>query len=87
MEGKSHVIEIYDVPIELGMWTMDFPDSTVTPSLEDLKKDKSDTPVTVRVETKTREKEIVLFYNTHRKEYRLDDPPLPLFPKHPLISQ
>lgn len=87
MEGESNIVEIYGVPIELGMWTIDFPESTVSPSLEEFRKDKSDDPVTVTIETKTRDKEIVLFFNTHRKRYNLSDPPLPLFPKHPLTSR
>ncbi|MFC1494882.1 hypothetical protein ACFL6W_06360 [Thermodesulfobacteriota bacterium] len=87
MEGKSHIIEIYNVPIELGMWTMDFPDSIINPSLDDLKKDESNNPVTIIIETKDHSKEIVLFYNTHYSAYLLSDPPLPMFPKHPLMSQ
>ena len=87
MEGKNDIVEIYGVPVELGMWTMDFPDSTVTPSIEDLKKDKSNDPVTITITTKNHDKEIVLIHNTHRSEYRLTDPPLPLFSKHPLMSQ
>ncbi len=72
MEGKNDIVEIYGVPVELGMWTMDFPDSTVTPSIEDLKKDKSNAPVTITITTKNRDKEIVLIHNTHRSEYRLE---------------
>lgn len=87
MEGESHIIKIYDVPIELGMWTIDFPDSNIVPSLEDLHKDKSDKPVTVTIEAKDHDKKIVLFYNTHRGVYRLSDPPLPIFPKHPLMKE
>jgi hypothetical protein len=87
MEGENHIIKIYDVPIELGMWTIDFPDSNIVPNLEDLHKDKSNKAVTVTIEAKDHDKKIVLFYNTLRREYRLSDPPLPIFPKHPLMKE
>ena len=66
---------------------MDFPDSIISPPKEDLHKDKSDSPVTVTIETKDHSKGIVLFYNTHPNEYLLSDSPLTIFPKHPLMAQ
>ncbi len=69
------------MPIELGMWTIDFPDSVITPGLEEINKEKSDDPVAVSIETKNRDREIALLFNTLRKKHRLSDPPTPLFPK------
>ena len=57
-------------PIDLGMWTLDFPPSTVSPALEQLAVDSSSAPVLVGISVKDQAQEITLHHNT---PYRKDD--------------
>jgi hypothetical protein len=87
MSMKNYIVSIYDVPVELGMITIDFPASIINPSLEQIKSDKTDKPITVSIKTKSQEEKIVVYSNTHHSAYLLSDHPNPIFPKHPLIKK